>query len=275
MPYVRTNRLLNLQRKVYYALAQLHRQQADYAAAVRYYALYDTANLAFTERRNAGLMTQFRVKYATREKEQANELLRAEVYLQKRTIQYYMVTGIAATLLVMALLVWGVMRHRALRLQHAVDASQHDLDLLRQEKAAQLIRKQEEKLRQMLNERVELNRRNEELLALISEGPTEEDLHRLIENLAVRLMTQEEELHFRRQFIAVHPTFLTNLRRIYPAVSHTEELLVMLIRMKLTNEEIALTLGINRSSVNTARSRLRKKLGLPINKSLEDFIWQF
>lgn len=275
VPYIRTNGLLNYQRRVYHALAQLHHGRADYATAVRYYALYDTANVAFTGRRSAGLMSQFRVKYSTREKEQANELLRTEVHLQQRTIQYYTVTGLAAALLAAVLLVWGMMRHRALHLRHAMDARQHELDVLRQEEAARVIREQEKKLRQMLNERVELNRRNEEMLALIGSGTTEGELHRLVESFAVRLITPQEEQRFRRQFVVVYPTFLMNLRRTYPAVSPSEELLIMLIRMNLTNEEIALTLGIRRGSVNTARSRLRKKLGLPTHESLEDFIRQF
>lgn len=46
----------------------------------------------------------------------------------------------------------------------------------------------------------------------------------------------------------------------------------MLLRMKLNNEEIALVMGINRNSVNTLRSRLRKKLNLPTNEPLEEFM---
>ena len=272
VPYICENRLLNFQRKVYHALARLYTEKKEYATATRYYTRYDTVNLAFTKRRNAALMSQFRIKYETREKEQANELLRTEVDLQKRTIQYYTVTGIAIALLLILLLTRIVMRHRALRLQHMADTRQHELDLLRQEEAERVIRTQETELRRMLQERLEMNRKNEELLTELEKSHTEEQFHRLMESLVPRLLTPNEEQQFRQQFALVYPTFLPRLRQDYPTVSRSEELLVMFIRLHLTNEEIALTLGIHRNSVNTARSRLRKKLGLPTHESLEEFI---
>ena len=46
----------------------------------------------------------------------------------------------------------------------------------------------------------------------------------------------------------------------------------MLIYMHQSNEGIALCLGITRMSVNTARFRLRKKLGLDKETDLNDFL---
>ena len=46
----------------------------------------------------------------------------------------------------------------------------------------------------------------------------------------------------------------------------------MLIYMKQSNEEIALCLGITRMSVNTARYRIRTRLGLPKDVDLDEFI---
>ncbi len=274
VPYIRDNHLLNLQRTVYRQLARLYARQGDRASAIRYYELYDTANGAFTARRNAGLMSQFRVKYETREKEQANELLRAEVRLQRRNLQYYIMIGIAAALLFVSLAVWGFMRHRALRLQHGVDARQHELDLLHRRETERVIEEQENQLRQMFRERLELNRKNEELRVKIEQSRTEEQSQELVESLLPRLLTCEEEQDFRRRFMAVYSSFLTNLRLRLPAVSRGEELLAMLIRLKFSNEDIACALGINRGSVNTSRSRLRKKIKLSAYESLEDFIQQ-
>lgn len=270
--YVSANGLYNPQRRLYQSLARLCAREGNYAEAARYYELYDKANAAFTERRNAGLMSQFRVKYETREKEQANELLRAEVQLQRRNLQYYTMAGIAAALLIVLAAIWGVMRHRALRQQHELDARQHELDLLRQQETERLLKARETELRRMLKERLEMSRINEELRAEITRGGTPQQLYDLIEHFSPRLLTQEEEQQFRRQFIAVHPDFLSTLRSRFPTVSHSEELLAMLLRLNLNNEEVALVMGINRNSVNTLRSRLRKKLDLPTNEPLEDFM---
>lgn len=271
-PYTGKNHLLNYRRMVCRELAQLYARTGDYATAARYYERYDTANAAFTERRRAGMMAQFRVRYETREKEQANVLLRAEVQLQRRTLQYYTLVGVAAALLLLVVLTWAVMRHRSLRQQHELDVRRHELDVMRHEEAGRLIHAQELKLRGMLRERLELNRKNEALRAELQSGSTDQQLRRLMECLSPRLLTSKEEQEFRRQFLLLHPSFITRLRRDYPTLSRGEELMAMLIRLGLTNEEIALTLGIHRGSVNTSRSRLRRKFALRAGDSLEDFM---
>ena len=87
--YIEKNQLVNQQRLVYYALGKLYAETMRPAESSRYLLMAHQANQQFTERRNAGLISQFRVKYETREKEQDNRLLRSELQLQKRTLQYY------------------------------------------------------------------------------------------------------------------------------------------------------------------------------------------
>lgn len=271
-PYALTHGLIAMQRRVYQSLARLYAGTGDYAAAARCYERYDTASLAFVERRNAAMMSQFRVKYETREKEQTNVLLRAKVQLQRRTLQYYALVGVAGVLLILLLGVWSVMHHHALRRRHELDARQHELDVLRAEEAEHLAAAQETRLRRMLSERQELNRRNEALRAELSETDSAHRLSRLREKLSPCLLSPEDEQEFRRQFLLLHPSFLSALSRVCPTVSRSEEMLAMLIRLGFSNEEVALTLGIHRSSVNTARSRLRRKFGLPSGESLEEFV---
>ena len=46
----------------------------------------------------------------------------------------------------------------------------------------------------------------------------------------------------------------------------------MLLLLELSNEKIALTLGITKASVNKARSRMRKRMGLEKEVKLEEFL---
>ena len=56
-------------------------------------------------------------------------------------------------------------------------------------------------------------------------------------------------------------------------LTRMDELIAMLLFLKLNNDEIALTLGISRSGVNKARSRMRKRLGLvETGVVLEEFL---
>ena len=74
------------------------------------------------------------------------------------------------------------------------------------------------------------------------------------------ILTDEEWLEFKKRFIQVHAGFFTNLRDRYPGLTETEERLMALTKLKLTNKEIAGMLGISTESVNKSRYRLRKKL---------------
>ena len=127
----------------------------------------------------------------------------------------------------------------------------------------------------MLNDRQELNRKNEELRNELEQLDARTGLQEIINNLSPRLLTTEEEQDFRRQFGLIHPAFLSRLRKVCPGLTRSEELLAMLIRLQLTTDEIAFALGNNRASVHTSRSRLRKKMEIQKDISLEEYLKDF
>lgn len=270
--YIRDNRLLNQQRLIYAALGELYAKEGEFAKSASYYSRAKEAAMAFTDRRSNRLLAQFRVKYETLEKEKANQLLRSEIQLKERTLQYYLWLGISILLLGALFLVWLAMRARAMKLRHETDLRQHELDEVRHAESLRVIGEQEEQLRRMFAERQQLNRQKEELLARIEKMDNRNNLQEVIDSLSPRLLTAEEEQEFRRRFAAVHPGYVSRLRKACPAVTHGEELLAMLLRLNLTSEEIALAVGNNRASVNTARFRLRKKLGLEKEQSIEEYL---
>lgn len=77
---------------------------------------------------------------------------------------------------------------------------------------------------------------------------------------------------FKQQFDAVHPGFFVKLRQQYPRLTENDLRLCAYIRIGMTSKEIAEVMLITHDSVNTSRYRLRRKLGLGKDISLEDFI---
>lgn len=270
--YVNENQLLNQKRLVYASLGQLYDKRKEYEKSSRYLLLAKKADATFTELRNARMMAQFRIKYEILEKEKANELLRYEIQLKERTLLYYTWLGISLLLLFLFFFGWFIMRQRALKLRHEADMRQHELDDIRHIESLRFIEDKEKQLRMMLVERQNLNRQNEELLGRLENIDTQLGLQEAITILSPRLLTVEEEQEFRHQFIAIYPYFLHKLREICQTITRGEELLSMLLRLNLSSEEIALALGNNRTSVNTARFRLRKKLGLDKEIVLDEFL---
>lgn len=270
--YVDENQLLNQRRLVYGALGKLYDKRKEYGKSSRCLLVAKEADAAFTERRNARMMAQFRVKYETLEKERANQLLRSDIELKERTLWYYSWVGISSLLLSVLSIGWLTARQRALKSRHEADRRQHELDEIRHAESLRTIEEKERQLRQMLVERQNLNRQNEELVGRLENLDAQHGLQEAINSLSPRLLTVEEEQEFRRQFVVIHPSFILRLRETCPGITRGEELLSMLLRLNLSSEEIALALGNSRTSVNTARFRLRKKLGLEKEVVLEEFL---
>lgn len=273
--YIQKNQLVNQQRLVYYALGELYAETKRPAESSRYLLMAHQANQLFTERRNAGLISQFRVKYETKEKEQDNRLLRAALQLRERSLRHYILIGVLSILLCVVFMLWLTMRHRTLSLRHEASLRQHELDKIRHRESLRQIEEKEAQLRQMLTERQKLNRKNEELRIQIETAEAQHTMQDVINSLSPCLLTADEEQEFRRQFCLLYPSFLSGLREVCPAVTRNDELLAMLIRLNLSSEEIALALGNHKASVNTSRFRLRKKLGLEKDVSLEEFMSRF
>lgn len=85
---------------------------------------------------------------------------------------------------------------------------------------------------------------------------------------------EKEWEHFNSRFTSLHPKFIENLRKGYPELTTNDIRLCMLIKTELDTNEIASTLNITIPSVNSARYRIRKKLSIPKEITLENFIYR-
>ncbi len=77
------------------------------------------------------------------------------------------------------------------------------------------------------------------------------------------ILTPDEWTEFKKLFSQVYPGFLGNVRNKYPDLTETEERLLTLTKLNLSNREISSMLGISTDSVYKSRYRLSKKLEVP------------
>lgn len=100
-----------------------------------------------------------------------------------------------------------------------------------------------------------------------------------IERLAalrnVRLLTQEDWETFQSAFSEIYPDFLIKLRYIHPEITQAEEKLSCLLRIHYGTKDVARTLAISPQSVSVSRYRLRRRMGLPLQRTLEEYIMSF
>ena len=81
-------------------------------------------------------------------------------------------------------------------------------------------------------------------------------------------------LEFRKSFIEYYPDFMFRLRKAVPDITAGEEILCMLLHLKQSSSDIAAILSICRKSVKQTRYRLRAKIGLSPEITLDTFIRQ-
>lgn len=95
----------------------------------------------------------------------------------------------------------------------------------------------------------------------INVGDQEVDRAKTLERLlCFVILTEEEWNEFKKLFNQLHFGFCARLKMKHPTLTQGEVRLAILIKLELSNSEVADKLGISTSSVIKSRYRLKKKL---------------
>lgn len=95
---------------------------------------------------------------------------------------------------------------------------------------------------------------------------------RLIKLIDYSFSLDKEWEDFKIYFEQVHQSFFVRLKEICPDLTPGELRLCALVKLNLNLKESATILKISPDSVKTARYRLRKKLNIPEEQTLTDFL---
>ncbi|GAB4398217.1 MAG: triple tyrosine motif-containing protein [Microscillaceae bacterium] len=103
-------------------------------------------------------------------------------------------------------------------------------------------------------------------------GEDSTELKKLLKVLSEEQKLDEEWNNFSRHFNSVHGDFLTILKKQFPTLNPHDLRLCAYLRMNLSSKEIAPLLGISLRGVEISRYRLRKKLALPTEVNLIEYL---
>lgn len=139
----------------------------------------------------------------------------------------------------------------------------------------------EEKTRELSSNDLTMLAKDELLLEasnLLGQLGSNDAEKRLIRRLVSKIEdTVNQERHwksFQEHFDFVHNDFFKKLKSVHPKITLPEARLCTLLKMNMSSKEIADQLNLSVRGVETKRYRLRKKLDLPKEKSLEEFLEQ-
>jgi len=98
---------------------------------------------------------------------------------------------------------------------------------------------------------------------------------RLIRLVDENLSTEDDWIAFQSNYDQVHENFFQNLHKKYPDLTANDLRLCAYLRLNLSNKDIAHLMNISTKGVEVGRYRIRKKLGLPSDKNLTEFMIEF
>lgn len=101
-----------------------------------------------------------------------------------------------------------------------------------------------------------------------------DDVKKILRSISDEDKLDEQWEQFSIHFDKVHSDFLVALKNKYPTLSANELKLCAYLKMNLSTKEIAKLMNISVRGVEISRYRLRKKLGIPTEVNLFDFLFE-
>jgi hypothetical protein len=86
------------------------------------------------------------------------------------------------------------------------------------------------------------------------------------------ILTNIEWEYFRQLFEKVHAGYLERLKEKIPGLTPAETRFMALSKLKFSNKEMGATLGVSSQAIRVISHRLRKKLDLPEESSINDLV---
>ena len=262
-------------------IADIHLNLADSITALRYIIRYETVRDSVQANIDNAQLQKLLVAYDTSRLKAKNENL--ALALSRRTI--FIWASVIIILFAIGLIVTLVLKRRAeKRSDRIISRQQEQLLELEKERAERerIIQQRiiEEKQRQLLSFSTEQAASNEFHSRL--DNQITEALHSPDETAKATLADIRQQLaHYRERAIAadfrtyfeqVHPDFFERLNAQHPALTQNDLRLCAFLYLGMTTKEIASLTYKEVRSVETARMRLRKKLGIESGADISKYL---
>lgn len=261
-------------------LSGYHERSGNYRRALHYHQRYAGLRDSIRDRVKSEALAEMEVKYENLLKDKELVQARSDIRIldQKRELDrlYLLVALILFILSVMALWFYVRMsRVRAQKVAKAREAAEIKAEVEeRERKIAQLeLREREQELTTQAMALVQKN----DLIQKIKDQLRETEGSNLAElrvTLNSNQIKEKDWEKFNQSFSKVNPEFYSDLLRLNSRLTNKDLRLCALIRLGLNNREVANILSINLSSVDQAKYRLKKKLNLETEQTLESFLIQ-
>ena len=220
-------------------------------------------------------VAELETRYETEKKEQRIRELSLRSELDRKKVRALIGLVVASLVLIVLLFYIINIRRRAILQQKELFAKQREVNHLNQEKLRLEICQKDRELSSLALQMASKTEFVNELKSKMDAGLDPVSLNRAIREIEVAFNSESDWEAFRLRFEEVHPSFFKLLKKQFPDLTPGELKLCALLQLNLTTKEIANINNITTAAVDKSRNRLRKKLDLAPEESLNDFFSRF
>jgi len=289
--------------ETYNSIYKTYKTMGDYASALEYHERFiGVKDSLFTEKSRKNF-EELQTRYETAKKEKELLAQEREIALLKQqkhnqsNLKNLALAGIFIALFVIFLLVnrqrlkkkltletqkRGATEHRLKEEENLWQQEklqkEHEVGIMRQKQLEEQIAHRERELATSSLYTSQRNEMLEDIMKMIEEIipniniKTKTKLRGINKIIQQNMDLREDWNTFKIHFEQVNPDFFSNLKAEFPKLTPNYLKLCAYIKINLTNKEIARLLNISSSGMKTARNRLKKKLNLLKEDSLNEFI---
>ena len=269
------------QSRIYRALARVAEQKNDAKKALAYMKSYVASNEEAFNQEKISNAQRIDARYRSAQQEQKIVLLQQEAAFREKRNLLYIGLGIAGIAALSLLLVSFNYRLKAsMRMQELIDKEKEEVILKVKLKEAEtnqllteqtLLRERQERLeKELLAGHLQKEEKNQIMEMLDKNTANAEQIKRLIKRQ--QQLDEEYEDH-KTDFMEVHSNFFEQLQqRAGDGLTRLDMKYCSYILMGLSNKEISTRLNIEAKSIRMAKYRIKQKLGLGKDESLDNFI---
>lgn len=254
---------------MYESRSNAYEKKKNYKKALADYQIYKTLYDSVFSTNSNKHIEELKIKYESEKKEKEliikeNKIKLLEERKQKaENEKLFLIISLIGTLALVIAIVYGL---RQKMNRNKIERDKLDNDIAYKEK-------------ELTTHALHLAHKNEVLLdlksqlkELKSENPNSRSYQKVINTINLDINNDNNWDQFRSYFEDVHKDFNSKVMRNYPEVSNNDLRLMSLLKMNLSSKEIANILNISTEGVKKARYRLRKKLNLNTEESLQELV---
>lgn len=264
-----------LKRDIYAFLYTYFQERGNAVKALEYFKSFTQVKDSISARSSQARIAELTANFEWEQLRNQNRLQEQENQIKDLEIRksYQLIAGLSVGMVLLILLILSQRR----QMKNKLTLSQKDQLILKKEAEAlgNKLETEREKLNHYAQELLDKNQVLEELREqLDARSPEGGTIDQLLEKLNASITTDKDWTAFKLYFEAAYPDFFSKLEKLSPDTTYNEQRLVALMKINLSNKEIARILNISRDSVVRAKYRLRQKLDFKTTQLMEEAVFK-